>query len=272
MGYKDTVDLHVHTDNSPDANHSATLMCEKACEKGLRAIAITDHCECDAYKSERYDLSTRQSVFEAVKAKRFFTGELIVLAGIELGQPLHNLEAASDALKNPLDFVLASNHTLTTHKEDFFYLDYTLPENNPDKLFMQYLNDIDNIIDWGNFDSLAHLTYPLRYIVEREKIPFELGKYMAYIEDILKKLAKNGKALEINTSGLRHENGTTMPPFSMVKLFKEVGGEYITIGSDCHSCNDIGNGVDKAYDMAKQAGFDFVTIYMQRAPIAVSIK
>ena len=35
--YKNIVDLHVHTDNSFDGNHSATFFCEKA-EREIRTI------------------------------------------------------------------------------------------------------------------------------------------------------------------------------------------------------------------------------------------
>ena len=272
MRYKDCVDLHVHTDNSPDGNHSSTLICEYACNQGLRAICFTDHCECDAYYKDRYDLSLRQSVFEAYKSRSVFSGKLLVLAGVELGQPLQNLAAAENALLNKLDFVLASNHTLTTKNDDFYLLDYSLPENNPDLLFSQYLIDLNNIIDWGKFDSLAHLTYPLRYIIGEHKIDFNLKNHMPQIEDVLKKLAQSGKALEINTSGLRQEYGTMMPDLETVKLFRSVGGEYITVGSDAHNYFDVGAGIEQAFDLAKAAGFNFVTIYENRTAIPILIK
>ena len=47
--YKRTVDLHVHTDNSPDGNHSAMFICEKAELTELRALAFCDHCEIDSF-------------------------------------------------------------------------------------------------------------------------------------------------------------------------------------------------------------------------------
>jgi len=272
MLYKDCVDLHVHTDNSPDGNSSSTLICEYACNKGLRAICFTDHCECDAYYKDRYDLSLKQSVFEAYKSRAVFSGELLVLAGVELGQPLQNLAAAENALQNKLDFVLASNHTLTTKKDDFYLLDYSLDENDPDLLFSQYLIDLKNIVEWGKFDSLAHLTYPLRYIMGEHKIDFNLKKYMTQIENILKKLAQSGKALEINTSGLRQAYGTMMPDLEIVKLFRSVGGEYVTVGSDAHNYFDVGANIEQAFDLAKAAGFNFVTIFENRTAIPILIK
>ena len=63
--YKNIVDLHVHTDNSFDGNHSATFFCEKAEMMDLRAIAFTDHCEVDRYRSdEDYEKRMLQAFFE----------------------------------------------------------------------------------------------------------------------------------------------------------------------------------------------------------------
>ena len=112
MAYKNKMDFHTHTDNSPDAVHSVMLLCEKACQNGLRAIAVTDHCECNAYEKDGYDLAALQSFFESTKARAVFAGQLIVLRGIELGQPLADPAAAAHAHSRPRDIVIASQHSL----------------------------------------------------------------------------------------------------------------------------------------------------------------
>ena len=43
------VDLHVHTDNSPDGVHSPMFVCEHSVKNSLRAVAMTDHCEIDKF-------------------------------------------------------------------------------------------------------------------------------------------------------------------------------------------------------------------------------
>ena len=71
MSFKNLVDFHLHTDNSDDGFDPVMLMCEYAVNAGLRAIAITDHCECNRYRADiyRFDKSIRQSFIEAKKAK-----------------------------------------------------------------------------------------------------------------------------------------------------------------------------------------------------------
>lgn len=272
MKYKNLIDMHIHTDNSPDGAHSTMLMAQSAQKAGIRVAAITDHCECNEYYLRQFNLSARQAVFESYKAKAAFAGEMVVLSGIELGQPIADLGAAADVIKNKLDFVLASFHTFSDDDHDFYFLDYSLSENEPYRLFSRYLEEINKIVEWGEFDSLAHLTYPLRYIVGNSKIDFDLSRYFPDITEILRKLVKSNKALEINTSGLRQAYGKLLPDIEIIKLFKSLGGENITIGSDAHTAGDVGKNIIDGYIAAVEAGFKYVTIYQNRQPIHIPIE
>ena len=98
--YHKLVDMHVHTDNSPDGNHSSMFICEKAELMGVRALAFTDHCEIDTYYKENYDKRVIQSYFEISKAQSAFRGKVLVLKGIELAQGLvlNYLSAVNNSL------------------------------------------------------------------------------------------------------------------------------------------------------------------------------
>lgn len=269
------IDTHIHSDNSRDAHHSVTLICEKAIQKGLESITITDHCECFEYEKYNYALTCRQSAFEARKAKQVFKGQIEVLSGVEIGSPLRDLNAVEDVLKNNYDFILGSMHIIMGKKKSFKDLDYTRQANRPEFLIKRYLDDVIEMVDWNGFDSLAHLTYPLRYYPESVLADFDIMQYKEEIEHIFKSLAKNGKALEINTSGggysLKGITGELHPCFEFVKLFKELGGELITIGSDAHSANDVGYRINDAIEIAKAAGFKSFAVYKNRVPTEIGI-
>ena len=272
MSYKNILDMHTHSDNSPDAHHSVSLLCEHAIKRGVRGVAITDHCECNAFYRDGYNITYLQSLFETAKARSIFEGQLIVLLGIELGQPTHDFKIASKIVSRAsLDFVLASMHNLK-NRQDFYHLDYKKSENDPHTLLLEYFDELLDTISWGNFDSLAHLTYPLRYITGRDKIQVDINRYGEQIEQVLKGLIEKGKALEINTSGLRGEMGVTLPDIDIIKWYKELGGELITIGSDAHSAADIGSGIDTGMTFAKEAGFKYITLYKQRTPVPIVIE
>lgn len=270
MQFKNILDMHIHTDNSPDGNHSTTHMCEIATEKGLRAVTFTDHCEVDYYKRDSYDKSSFHAFFEVSKAKSAFTGKLLVCNGIELGQPMYDVKMAESIIeKLDYDEVIGSVHNLRGML-DFWFLDYT--QYDTDKLLDEYFDEELLLAKWGKFDTLAHLTYPLRYMVGEHNISVDLSKYMDKIVEVLKLLVEKGKALEINTSGLRQKIGKTMPGAEIVKLFKELGGEFITIGSDAHFAKDIGAGVQEGLQIAVDAGFTHVALYQKRQPVLIKIE
>lgn len=270
MAFKNKVDLHMHTDNSEDGSHAATLMCEYALRAGLRAIAITDHCECNRYVEGRYDRSIRQSYFEARKARAVFSGKLVVLAGLELGQATQDKEAAQKALEaNSYDFVLGSLHNVQG-EPDFWEVDYQKADYL--ELLDRYFTELYELAQWGCFDSLAHITYPLRYIVGEHHLPVDLARWSDQIDTILKELAEQGKALELNTSGLRQAYGHILPSLDILKRFRELGGEYITIGSDAHCCSDVGANIEDAILVAREAGFRHVTLFQQRLPVQIPME
>ena len=271
MAFKNLMDLHSHTDNSQDGMYSATYMCEAAVNASLRALAITDHFDCDRFEEYRLARSAKQSMFAIKKARAVFSGKLIVVAGIELGQPLADLSAAQYGLDLNFDFVLASLHALP-QKEDFYFMDYSLPENNPEKLMKEYFENIKRIVDWGNFDSLAHLTYPMRYIRQRcEKYP-DMEDYKDDIRDIYKMLIAKDKALEINTSDLFRNFCETVPSRDLIAFYKECGGKRITIGSDAHDFRNVGKGISEAMETAAEIGFESISLYQGRSPVEIPIK
>ncbi len=270
MEYKNLVDFHLHTDNSCDGHDSLMVISEQAAAKGIRAIAVTDHAECNRYFTDDFHRSIRFSFFETLKAKAAFTGQLAIMNGIELGQPLHNLQAAEDALSaNSYDFVVAGLH-LIRGNNDFWKLDYHYA--NVPKLLREYFDEVYEMVCWGRFDSLAHLTYPLRYIVGRDRVEVDLEEYSLTIDAILKRLIADKKALELNTQGYRTEYATPSPEKQILQRYYELGGEYVTIGSDAHYASDVGANIGDGLDLLRAVGFKFITIFDQREPILLPIQ
>ena len=154
--------------------------------------------------------------------------------------------------------------------EDFYLLDYNKLDIHD--LLCTYFDEIMELIAWGKFDSLTHLTYPLRYIVGEQHKEISYEVYKDRVDDILKALIDQNKALELNTSGLRQAIGKTMPCPTVIKRFKELGGKYLTIGSDAHRWADIGSGVEEGYQIAQSAGFDHITIFVNREPVLLPLE
>ncbi|MCL1952112.1 MAG: histidinol-phosphatase HisJ family protein [Oscillospiraceae bacterium] len=272
MRYKNLLDLHTHTDNSFDGHHSAVFLCETAVARHLRAVAFTDHVEMDFYREQSFDRTAKQSYFEIVKARSAFRGKLVVCAGVELGQPTYNLpEAEALVQQYSYDVVVGSIHNLRG-KKDFWFLPREEYENGgADALLREYFGELLLLAQWGKFDVLAHLTYPLRYIVGEHGIPVELARYAGQIDAVLEAAVRNKLALEINVSGLRQKLGQTMPGEELVRRFRALGGERITVGSDAHYAEDLGAGLEQGMDLALRCGFTHMTLYQRRESIPIEI-
>lgn len=270
--YKNIVDLHVHTDNSFDGNHSATFFCEKAEMLEMRAVAFTDHCEVDRYKGDaQYEKRVFQAFFEISKVVSAFRGKLLVLNGIELGQPAYDIETANGIVKRyDYDQIIASVHNLRGG-EDFYFME-NLTMKQAKRLLKEYFNEIIEMLHWGNFDVLAHLTYPLRYFYSKSNLEIDLTEFQNQIDEILSLTAEKNIALEINTAGLRQPLNKLSPEVDVVKRFKELGGKYVTVGSDAHFAEDLAADIDMGYNAVLEAGFDSITFFEKRTPMQVKIE
>ncbi len=257
-------DCHNHSACSPDGHDSAAAMCARAQALGLYAYTLTDHCECQKFE-ERYRARV-ETAWEQMGSLTPQNG-LRFYRGIELGQPNQDTAAADAALQGrAYDFVIGSIHNIRDF-EDFFFLDYTgAPEGYIHSLLTAYWQELLEMIAWGRFDALGHLTYPLRYIQGEHGIPVDLEKHQDAIDQVLTALIKSGKALEVNTSGLRQKIGRTLPDLPLLKRYHDLGGRLVTLGSDAHCTADLAKGIDQGMETLKAAGFTHFALYVQRQP------
>lgn len=273
MAYKNMIDLHMHTDNSFDGNYSAAAMCESAIANGLSAISFTDHFDVDFFKAHNLAARQENSYNDTCATKEKFKDNINLLVGIELGQPTYDEALTEKSLqKYSYDFVIGSIHNPRSQPD---YGDFNYSEMEIDEVYRMldnYFEEMLLLAKWNGFDTLAHLTYPLRYIMGNHGVKVELDRYSGIIDEILTTLVKNGKALEINTSGLRQKIGLTMPTVDYVRRFRELGGEYLTLGSDAHFTEHVGAGIKEGYDIALEAGFEYVTYFKDRKPVKVRIE
>ena len=264
------IDMHVHSDNSPDGKHSPMYICECAVKNNLGAIAITDHCEVNTFFEEKYNNMVFHSFFETSKARSAFEGELLVLLGLEIGQPLSNKDLA-DKIDNHHNYhyIIASIHTPDGFKEDIKEIEYDKLEVY--KFMEDYFLQLAEIAKWDGCDALAHITCPMRRIQGKYHIEFDYSKIYSVTDVLLKTMISYGKALEINTSGLRQNIGLTMPDVNIIRRYHELGGKLLTVGSDAHDANDCGKGIQEGMNIAKDCGFEKLTFYVNREVLELKI-
>ena len=290
MNIRGFIDCHTHCRFSPDGKDEPAALAEKAVELGLTAWALTDHCECSTwYAPEHYGIDSKTADSEDIlmySCKQFhdesrepvsrlseqLDGRISFVRGVELGQPLQAVDVAEQIIADDeLDFVIGSLHN-NAGVLDFYFLQYDkMPVNELSALLDDYFAQVLEMCEWGKFDVLGHLTYPLRYITGKYNIRVDMSKYRDVCAQIFKTLIDNGKGIEINTSSLFTDYKTTMPDKLMLALYKDLGGEVLSLGSDAHCAENIGQGIDAGAELAKECGFRYCTYFKRHKPEFVKL-
>lgn len=277
------IDCHTHSTNSPDGYDAPEAMILEAASKGLCAYALTDHCEVNRWfgrkhyrelsgnPQDTYDFAHdfESSMEDNVRLKEKYKGKIDFICGIELGQAQFDFGlAAAVASDARLDFTIASLHQIKGY-DDFAFTDYT--KCDPAAMVRQYYREMLEVCRKGSFDILGHLTYPLRYIEGNNGIKIDMTENDEIINEIFRTLIERGKGIEINTSGLRQKYGKPFPHMKYLKMYRQMGGDVISAGSDAHRCEDIGAGVKEGIELAAEAGFKYLSIFKNHKVQAVSI-
>ena len=264
-------DTHTHSKYSFDGCETIEDMCLSAIEQGVSVLAVTDHSEAmegvPYNENERARILGAKAEIEAARAK--FAGRIELLFGCELGQPHLNPDYAKCILQEfEFDYILGSLHFFKGNI-DLYDVKYT-PEN-VDFYIRQYFEETKEMIEHGRFHSLGHLDYIMRRFKDCYKgLPTYRG-YEDIVEEILKMLVQRDMALEINTSGLRKWMGELGMERWVLEKFRNLGGKYVTIGSDGHAKADIGKGIENAIELLRSAGFTSYTYFKNSKPVQVSI-
>ena len=278
------IDCHTHTQFSVDSEADIRAMIERAIALDLAAYAITDHCECSTWYPKEHYTETEcfdhfhyaadfERSLQAVTALKEEYGQKInLICGTELGQATHDMEAAEKAVSDErLDFTIGSLHQLRGEK-DFYYIDYQkMTEDEILSLLNRYFQEIYELCKWGKFDVLGHLTYSMRYMKRRFGIESDISRFDEIIAESFRELIAKDKGIEINTSGLRQGFGDCFPSLKYVKLFRDLGGRLVTVGSDAHNVEDLGKNIADGFAIARAAGFDRVCYFKKHKAYFVEI-
>ena len=273
MYYEKRFDGHVHSDCSPRGFDSVIGLCEQAVHRGLMGFAVTDCCDCDRLDEMRFAGRIIESVYCVHKARAVFGKDLIISSGIEVGQPLDRAESANKIIESGnFDVVLASvkKYPDGTKISDMDYSEMSESEIINNLQF--YYKLLYQTVQWGNFDVLSQLTLPMRYIHSSEAPYFSIRFCDDIIESILKFLAEIGKALEVNTAALRGKLNMILPPVRYLRMFKELGGEFVTVGSGAHGAESLGADLSEGIGLVYEAGFKNYCYFDRRKPVFINIE
>ena len=262
-----TSDYHLHSSFSGDSKTAMEDMILRSIELGLKSICFTEHMDFDypvtaTAPKDYFIVNTDSYLYDLISFIEKYAGQITVNFGIEIGMQPHLAKENAKYIKEyDFDFVIASSHIC--NGEDVYISSFY--EGKSDKeAYREYFESILlNIQKFTNFDVYGHLDYVVRYGRNRDNEYF-YEDYNDVFEAILKLLIENEKGLEINTGGMKYDLKELHPTADVLKLYRELGGEIITVGSDAHKTSNITRGFDRAAEVLKECGFKYYTVFEKR--------
>ena len=258
-------DCHLHSDFSTDSDTPAEQIIGRALSLGLDGICFTEHQDSDGPYPEGDFIIDFDAYFKQLNELREkYRGQIRIGIGMEFGMQPH-LTAELDLLAQelPFDFIIASQHLV--NGEDPYYPVFFEGHEERDRYeeyFRFMLEDLHSF-NPASYDTVGHLDYIVRYGPNRNAY-YSYESYADMLDPILRFLIERGKCLEINTGGLKYGLGEPNPCAGILRRYKELGGELITIGSDAHAPEHLCYDFDIAEQLLKSLGFRYYTVFEQR--------
>ena len=269
-------DMHMHTWFSTDSEACPRDMADEAVRKGLKTICFTDHFDKDDLEWGEEGIFDVDAYFvEMQKLQEEYAGKLNIRIGIELVLRTYLKDYYEELTKKyPFDFVIGSVHNVPYKKDAEGNILYTDPA--AEKLFtdrtdkeayrLMMETTLENVRTSDCFQTLGHLDYVVRYGKSREK-EYSYTDYSDIIDEILKLLIEKEKGLEVNSAGLKYGLPFAHPHPDVLKRYRELGGEIITIGADAHKPEHIAYDFAKAEEILKSCGFKYYTEFFEQKPV-----
>ncbi len=255
-------DYHMHTAFSDDSTFPMEDVILRALEVGLDEICFTEHVDYGIPSIANCDYEAYLDLFNRLKMK--YQSRISLKLGIEFGvqtETISKYKADFDRL--PLDFVILSVHQV--HNLELHNQMYQKGKTQKEYQEGYYQEILDVIRNYKDYSVLGHLDVINRYDLQGD-YPFEALRPI--ITDILKTVIKDGKGIEVNTSSFRYKLKDLTPSLDILKLYKSLGGEIITIGSDSHVASHVGYKILDIQATLKELGFDSIYTFDKMKPIA----
>ncbi|WBX80748.1 histidinol-phosphatase HisJ family protein [Virgibacillus salarius] len=256
-------DYHIHSNFSADCDTPMEETIEAALKKGLKEVCFTEHIDED-YPDPTIHFELDLPAYEKkIKEMQCLYKERInIKKGLEIGVQPHLLDNCKQMIQEEtFDFIICSMHTtsgMDLHSGAFFQ------GKTVDEAYQAYYQELlDCITHFKDFQVLGHIDLIKRYTQTRKNE----HSFLNLIEEIFQEIIPEGKGIEINTSGFRYGLNSAMPSKDILKLYKECGGEIITIGSDSHQASTVGYGLAEAIELLRSLGFSYITTFKGKQPV-----
>ncbi len=253
-------DNHSHTEFSSDSDMKLSEAMAAAEKLGL-GLVLTEHFDYDYINSKHYkDMTFRFEPQEYWQQYEPYRGSKLQL-GVEIGLSDTSKEANEAFLQGaPFDLVIGSIHMIDML--DLYYPDFYQGKTKADA-YGRYLQTMADMLRENTYiDILGHIDYICRYTpYDNQNIVY--AEMSEAVDEVLQAVLETGKVMELNTRRLG-DKVAVEALLPIYRRYQELGGRYITLGSDAHTPENIGMNFKVALDMAEALGLRPVTFSQRR--------
>lgn len=266
------LDAHLHTDASADADVPIDAYAARARAMGVPEICITDHLDFDPADPNHAPDAFRERERVVREAATRWADDPRIRFGVEISYERRlEPDIRRYLAQHPYDYVIGSIHIsrrdpLATPADAARWC----RGKSHREASAGYWTEVEAAIRSGLFDTIGHLDFVKRYLVDHLG-PLEYGPHADLYETLLGALIETGTALEVNSSGLRQQAAETYPAAAVVDRFRALGGERVVAGSDAHRLPSFGFGLIEAYRAIAGAGFRSLSFRRGGARVAVEL-
>lgn len=268
-------DYHVHTEFSDDSTYLMEQVVKDAIDMKMDEICFTDHVDygikvdwdCGQpiqYRGKNPLANVDYPVYASKirKLQDLYKMQINIKMGMEFGVQTHTIPQYEDLFqKYPFDFIILSIHQV--EDKEFWTQDFQKGRSQKEYNERYYEEMLNVIKNYQNYSVLGHMDLIARY--DKNGIyPFE--KVEPIISEILKIVIENGKGIELNTSYHRYGLKDATPSVNILKRYRELGGDIITIGSDSHNAKQLGTYIEDGKQLLKSLGFRYFCTYDSMHP------
>lgn len=256
------IDYHMHTCFSADSEANPREHILQAIKMGLDEICFTDHKDFH-YPECPFDLDTDAYFHELKALQKEFQNQINIKIGIEIGLDVEYKDDIEKFIEShPYDYVIGSIHVI--HQTEFYDPALYFKNKTKEQAHKEFfLNTLECVKVFDCFNCLGHLDYICRYGPYIDK-SVEHEKYQDIIDEILKTLIEKNKGIEVNTSGYRDRQTCGFPTFEQVQRYYDMGGRIITVGTDSHTSDRVGEHVEEVIQKYQEIGFEDVSTFTKR--------
>ena len=274
-------DYHVHTAYSDDSTYPMEDVVKDAIRLNLEEIAFTDHVDYGV-KPDRNSNEMPPRFYnglpivnvdypayfaEIAQLKAKYGHKIRIVAGLEFGVQVHTVKRYEKLfLQWPLEFVILSIHQV--EDKEFWNQEFQLGRTQKEFQLRQYQELLDVVRLYKNYSVIGHIDSIKRYDQNSE---FPLEQYRDILEEVFKVVIAEGKGIEVNTSSERYGLPDFQPSTDILRLYRECGGEIVTVGSDSHKPKHLASYIKVARDHLRDLGFKYTCSYEDMKPIFHSL-